>query len=510
MPDQLTYVGDDLPTTVNGTSLIASQFAPEQPDFRTNGFDWLDFDMPGLSADSYQSQPHEMTSPIGHTFWSDMSSLPSSSNPNPTLHPIAPQQTASQPWPFDHTLDATPNRYILPPLREVLQSTRRPGRSAKDSRLDSLVQLLSGQRLPSFGSLHESGSAEAFGDFQRLLDLYFTRFHDVQSIVHKPTWNQASCPTVLLTAMACVGALLSDEPGDADLSTALSDICMPMAIWMVGFNIPGHLLRFADRWQGASDGRHYQDISYLNALCLHQIYSLGSGNRQLYQNADRSRGTLICGLRGIGLLSSNWAEAPKLSRNGTERDAHEQRYEVLDDDRSSTLAHEWNTWIIQEQERRAAWAAFEYDCSLCTLTSRRGAVDLGELPQQLPCMEALWDATSAHAWLALRSRLDENSVSPRLSAVLKAASSTADGAVGNTHQQLTLGSWAKRLCAQVVGRLLWDLKQLEIVTMPEHLGLLSSLQSAQQKSKQELLDTLRNLFALTASPSSTSELITYK
>ena len=60
-----------------------------------------------------------------------------------------------------------------------------------------------------------------------------------------------------------------------------------------------------DVYKGASDGSNYRDISYLNALCLHQIYSLGSGNRQLYQNADRSRGILVGSLRGLGLLSSS-------------------------------------------------------------------------------------------------------------------------------------------------------------------------------------------------------------
>ena len=53
---------------------------------------------------------------------------------------------------------------------------------------------------------------------------------------------------------------------------------------------------------------------------------------------------------------------------------------------------EWLRWKDQEQEKRIAWSSFEYDCSLCTLTSRRGAVDLPELPHLLPCAEPLWDA----------------------------------------------------------------------------------------------------------------------
>ncbi|UKZ80090.1 hypothetical protein TrVFT333_007855 [Trichoderma virens FT-333] len=243
-------------------------------------------------------------------------------------------------------------------------------------------------------------------------------------------------------------------------------------------------------WLGAADGGNYRDISYLNALCLHQIYSLGSGNRQLYQNADRSRGVLIGSLRGMGLLgSSSWG--------------------IMDDTQDSTelpevehdmglLHRHWLSWISQEHERRAAWAAFEYDCSLCTLTSRRGAIDLSELPRKLPCNESLWSATSAQAWLALRSHLN---ITPILSDTLKAIFSGKQ--INNS-----LGTWARRLCSQVIGRLLWDFKQLEVVGMPEHFGL-PSLLGAHQQSKRLLLRSLNHLLDSMASPSNTPELISY-
>lgn len=72
-----------------------------------------------------------------------------------------------------------------------------------------------------------------------------------------------------------------------------------------------------------------------------------------------------------------------------------------------------------------------------------------------------------------------------------------------------LGSWAKRLCAQVMGRLLWDLKQLEVVAMPEYCGL-GSLISAHRESKTSLLKGLNSLVESLATPLSTSDLISYK
>ncbi|EEY23913.1 conserved hypothetical protein [Verticillium alfalfae VaMs.102] len=477
-----------------GAGISPSHLALMQPDFRMIGFDWLDFDMPE-SNPALQEIPIIDSSAVER--WSDRQTytpqpLPPpgrmssqhpdrpptvrqgqtrTAQPSPTLRPLEPQQ-ALQPWPFDQAQDSAPHRYMLPPLRDVLQSSFRGGSSDRTNALDSLVQILSDSKLPASTHVQDANTAQALSDLQRLLDLYFARFHDIQPILHRPTWNMAECPTVLLTAMACVGALLSDEERDTELSWSLSDICLPMITWL-----------------GASDGTYYRNISYLNALCLHQIYSLGSGNRQLYQNADRSRGILIGSLRGMGLLSSRWSVGEDVGHEAS----------LATDPKHAD--QEWSIWVSREKERRSAWASFEYDCSLCTLTSRRGAVDLSELPRMLPCTESLWNAPSAQAWVALRSRLGPGSLSPTLSTILKAALA---GHAFPSH----LGTWAKRLCGQVIGRLLWDLKQLEIVAMPEHFGL-TSLLSAHQQSKQSLLGALRKLLKSMDTVSTTSELISY-
>ncbi|KAH8171969.1 fungal specific transcription factor domain-containing protein [Sarocladium implicatum] len=485
-------------------------FTLSQSYFRMNGFDWLDFDMPMLDQEPYlPSHPslqsldvpqndHTAGNPPLHrqndgdrrpagsekSISVDATSFPRPNLPNLvqpgtarndlTLRPIeleTPQ--AGLPWPFDQSREKTSHQYTLPPLQEVLQSTHRGGRSADNTYLGSLVQLLSDQRLPTTSQIKSPGAAQAFHDIRRFLDLYFDRFHDIQAIMHKPTWKLEACPTVLVTAMACVGALLSNNPRDVELSKSLSDICLLMLIWL-----------------GAADAESYSNISYLNALCLHQIYSLGSGNRELYQNADRSRGTLVGGLRGMGVLNAPWSiadEDEEASRHSTDGTASEDQ--------------EWQSWVQREQARRAAWAAFEYDCSLCTLTSRRGAVDLGELPSRLPCNEALWNAGSARAWLALRSRMSPLSFSPSLSAILKAA-------LSGKEIPSMLGSWATRLAGQVLGRLLWDLKQLEAVAMPNNLGL-SCLSITHKESKRSILNAMSSLLSSTASPFSTSELITY-
>ncbi|EWZ29228.1 hypothetical protein FOZG_17097 [Fusarium oxysporum Fo47] len=475
-------------------ALSPSSILPGQTSFRTGGFDWLNFDIgnspQGFQVDTfYNSYIPEFwfsstaqqvseseglsSSGTGNRVQQRTSSGESSRDSQEEGLPDVEQNTLA--WPFDQAHKQSPHRYRLPPLRDILNGycpTDRP-RPVQTTLVKGFIQILSENPLPQLETLRDPHSIQAFCSLQRLVDSYFSRFHDIQAIIHKPTWTMSACPPILLTAMASVGALLSDSQSDYELSVALSEICSTMINWM-----------------GASDATNYSDVSYLNALCLYQIYSLGSGKRQLYQNADRSRGLLIGGLRGIGLL--NPRSSITLSQD------HETIRGSEDD---HVLTKDWKNWIKMESGRRASWAAFEYDCSLCTLTSRRGIVDLSELPSELPCPESMWNATSARAWFALMSRLGQDDSRPNLSKVLKQA-------LAGRELPSSLGSWAKRLCAQVIGRLLWDLWQIEVVAMPEYLGL-GSIVAAHQDTKRSLLKGLNNLVESLSSPSSTSDLTSY-
>ncbi|KAH7028961.1 uncharacterized protein B0I36DRAFT_410598 [Microdochium trichocladiopsis] len=507
-----------------------------QPDLLTSAFNWLDFDVPDMDIDDSVIIPDPSLSPVA--VWSEYPAyLNSHRQESPTQQPPAylcnanqsaapresvgmaystrtarngplsrarePQQP-TQSWPFDQAQDLLSQRYLLPPLREVLENTYRSDLHGRDAALRGLVHLFSEPYLPDPKQHQDAVAAQATALLRRLLDLYFAKFHNIQPIIHLSTWEMTTCPTVLLAAMACVGALLSNDPPDHDLATSLGEICLPLITWHgsqrkdrsdsgnAAAEASQNRLRHSKPTQHMSTtSANYGDISYLNAMCLHQIYSLGSGNRQLYQNADRSRGNLIGSLRGMGLLSSNLAVGNH-SGPGTN---------TLSQADPSTLYSEWSAWISREQERRTAWASFEYDCSLCTLTSRRGAVDLGELPLLLPCSEALWDAPSPQVWVALRSRATRQSFGPALFPIIKAT------LAGNKVPEY-LGTWAKRLCCQVIGRLLWDLKQLEIIAMPERFGL-KPLLNAHEQSKSSLLSALDNLLGSMDAPRTTAELISY-
>jgi hypothetical protein len=124
------------------------------------------------------------------------------------------------------------------------------------------------------------------------------------------------------------------------------------------------------------------------------------------------------------------------------------------------IVAEWLRWKDNEQEKRIAWSSFEYDCSLCTLTAKRGAVDLPELPHQLPCAEPLWDAPSSAAWAALYVRLSPTARGASTAKMLR-------NLLAGRGVPDDLPAWSKRLCAQSIGRLLWDIKQLDIMATSE-------------------------------------------
>ena len=152
-------------------------------------------------------------------------------------------------------------------------------------------------------------------------------------------------------------------------------------------------------------------------------------------------------LRGMGLLKSRvLGEAETEAVSNIMNDEH--------------VAAEWLRWKDHEQEKRIAWSSFEYDCSLCTLTAKRGAVDLPELPHRLPCGQPLWDAPTPQAWAALYVRLSLTARGASTAEMLR-------NLLAGRGVPDELPAWSKRLCAQSIGRLLWDIKQLGILATSE-------------------------------------------
>jgi hypothetical protein len=232
------------------------------PDFRSSWLDWLDFDVPDFPvdgpnlgvSDDMNIDPHSPVSanlqlrngaqnPVRMS-GAEASCVTRTARNSPTLRPIEPQYIVQQ-WPFDHSQDYISQRYLLPPLRDVLQTSYTQNRATRNEILDRVVQLLSETRFPDPNLIRDANMSQAVGLLRHLLDTYFNRFHDIQPIIHVATWSISGCPSILLAAMACVGAMLSEEEGHFELSTSLSEICIPMITWLVSVHVSRENLSLA-------------------------------------------------------------------------------------------------------------------------------------------------------------------------------------------------------------------------------------------------------------------------
>lgn len=153
--------------------------------------------------------------------------------PNNTKAKSAESQATAHQWPFDHTRNPEPQKYRLPPLRDILQGTIASGGPGNGSTIRSLVQLLSSPYLPEIDFSQDMSMVSALELLKNSLELYFTEFHSVLPLVHVPTFNLAKVPTVTLAAMACIGAMYSDDRQGTEQSWSLSEMCIQMIAWLV-------------------------------------------------------------------------------------------------------------------------------------------------------------------------------------------------------------------------------------------------------------------------------------
>lgn len=117
------------------------------------------------------------------------------------------------------------------------------------------------------------------------------------------------------------------------------------------------------------------------------------------------------------------------------------------------LEGRWREWREKEGLKRLAWGIFEYDSSFSTLSNRRGAITISDITIRLPCSESLWQAANPASWQALLAQEPE----------IRGFHfySTLKLIIAGRFDVDTLTSWGKRICAQAMGRIMWDFKELE-------------------------------------------------
>lgn len=291
------------------------------------------------------------------------------------------------------------------------------------------------------------------------------------NVIHVPTWKIENCPTALLASMACIGATYSPAEGSSEVAVLLAEITQRALFWA-----------------GQEDTASWRDPAYITAMCLHHTYSLGSGNRRLYELADAARGVMVTSLRGIGVLAAD--------SESEETTADLSSLRQLDD---AALEDAWAKWRSRELLKRVAWMVFEFDCTISTMTNKRGAFNTSELPSRLPCSSSLWEAHSAKAWLSMVSFSASPVAGPPFYVLMQSLS-------GSRADLSAIPAWSKRLCALAISRILWDLKEMKNASAPNMFGM-SSLAFAYKASSEALLQNLEVINESISSPNSTAEVV---
>ncbi|OAP55258.1 hypothetical protein AYL99_10231 [Fonsecaea erecta] len=444
-----------------------------QLDFRLQDFDWDSFapwgiDWLGLD----QGSSIQAALPQLDPSWQSGNS------------PARPRQQETQQLPVvegQSTIPMSSVHGLSPPVPVDQRSNvssyleRRPIQNPPTSTpnlLESVSAVLSKMRLPSDISIPQFSAAVRH--LEKLVNIYFAEFHPNLPVMHKPTWDISTCPTYLIAALACLGSTsYHKKRGLDEESSLLAEICSR------------HLNK---AYRLGPDS--YQNIDFVTASMLHQVYGLGVGVPSVHESADNFRGILVLSLRRTGVYRS---------RNGTDPwNLRVPELAELDLEDSSRLEAAWLQWRTTEMAKRLAWCLFEYDNSLSCLTTKRGVVSLQELPDRLPCNECLWEAHSTRAWASM-ALLTENSLhgSP-FRPVLR------DLLNGKPIPD-KLATWWKRCCAHTICRLLWDLKEVD--NSISNLLAPDSLTESQKPLRRSLLQSLKVLHDSATQPSRPDDLV---
>lgn len=402
-----------------------------------------------MQMQSAQPVNYLPTSPI-HPPDSPTSSIATVFNPQYVGHmPSIPASMASQ------VGDVSWVDFLVPiegsePYNQIVDGHHSPGEVQQGIR-DSLRLLFDAGGVPA---VYEYETFEEQVPFIPAIDLvnqlcckYLSLWQPSQPVIHSPTWNGVDCPLALVSAMACIGSIFTQDIQHLQQVSYINERCI------------SEINRLTE---GPSQ---YQDTAYIAALCLHQTYLIGSCHDDVHEHADRVRSYMVEGLQAQNLLGPNQFDPG----------------DILPPSCSTPEAvnTEWLAWVNYEQKVRVAWMVFEYDCSLSLLTGRPCAISLKHLPKVFPCEDALYNAPNAYTWAELAPR----SAGLRGPEVLRVINLT----INRTSLPHTASSWAKRLCAQIFERVLRGLldsdQQNNTITSARevNLHLKSSLSTIQVK-----------------------------
>ncbi|EKG15722.1 Zinc finger C2H2-type protein [Macrophomina phaseolina MS6] len=242
------------------------------------------------------------------------------------------------------------------------------------------------------GNKDEDTHVLSLNMMQTYIGSYWVHFHTQLPILHRPTFNAANCPPLLLIAMMSLGASCLEKSFGQEVTTTCAELANFLA-WHLRWEI------FMD-----ADFRPPAKLWVFQALILLECFEKMYSTRPLHERAHIHHATTLTLMRrGSSLIGRSALDSPpsvKDGRNGSVA--------------STTNAQEewWRHWISNEATRRAAFAAFVIDSIHATMFGHSAVMVAHEMRLPLPCDEALWSATSAQEVGRVEASLSSNGVKP--------------------------------------------------------------------------------------------------
>lgn len=242
------------------------------------------------------------------------------------------------------------------------------------------------------GNKDEDSHVLSLHMMQTYIGSYWIHFHTQLPILHRPTFNAANCPPLLLVAMMSLGASCLEKSFGQDVTTICAELANFLA-WHLRWEI------FMD-----ADFRPPAKLWVFQALILLECFEKMYSTRPLHERAHIHHATTLTLMRrGSSLIGRSALDSPpsvKDGRNGSVAST------------SNAQEEWWRHWISNEATRRAAFAAFVIDSIHATMFGHSAVMVAHEMRLPLPCDEALWSATSAQEVGRVEASLSSNGVKP--------------------------------------------------------------------------------------------------
>lgn len=231
---------------------------------------------------------------------------------------------------------------------------------------------------------------------QTYIGSYWIHFHPQMPILHRPTFNAASCPDLLLMAIMSLGASCLEKSYGLDVTRACSQLSNFLA-WHIRWEI------FMD-----ADFRPPAKLWIFQALLLLEIFEKMYSTRPLHERAHIHHATTITLMRrGSSLIGRSAMDSPPSVKDGKSGGVNGTHTSG-----ANTADEWWNHWITNEATRRAAFAAFVMDSIHATMFGHSAVMVAHEMRLPLPCDEALWSATSSSEVGRVEASLHANGIKP--------------------------------------------------------------------------------------------------